>query len=169
MDSEQPNLDAIAVSELALRDALAVDEDRLGRRELAQGNAGGMACQETQDRWRIGADAEVTAGGAADEEIDFAQCVEGRARAALTYFELHVGQPFRPVGGRDSSGRGRHSDNLRRWGGSFHEPRAAHEACLHMTHFAGKRKERFGDEGRKGLGVRGQGLGVRGQFLIHNP
>ena len=80
-----------------------------------------MATEQAQRAGSLsGGNAQIAAGHAADQEIDVAQDVTHRARAALAHFELHIGQEFRPVGGRSSLGRGRHSDNLRREGGSIH-------------------------------------------------
>ena len=101
---ERPDLHASAVAQFAHRAGFAVDEDAGRGSEFPERDAGGMAGEQAEDRGSVAGDAQIAARDAADEEIDVAERIAGRASAALTHLELHVGQQLGPVGGRDNLG-----------------------------------------------------------------
>ncbi len=115
-DFERANLDAIAVGQFVDGGGLAVDENALRRRQLAQNDAGGMTREQAHDARRIGRQAQIATEHAADEEIDRIQRERGRTSGALADLQGHGRQRFGPVGRRGSLGLGSHSESLRRLG-----------------------------------------------------
>ena len=73
----------IAVGQRGAGDRLAVDQERLRRRQLADAGAAGRAGDEGEHGGPVAAgDAQVAAGDGADEEAGVGDCVEGGARGA---------------------------------------------------------------------------------------
>ncbi len=123
-DFRDADRQAIAIVELSGNGRDAVDQERQPERELAEGDAAGMAGEQADQGRQLGAaEAQIAAGDGADEEGDLGKRVVSRPTPGQPDLQRDIGKR---VGHRPGFGNlvrpGRHWHNLRRPGGSIPPP-----------------------------------------------